>query len=289
MSTISKDLLSRVLRRLELCEPLTADLQTLQGIYYSWCLHLPFDNLRKMIALKSQGKMTLPGLDAPDFFESWLENGNGATCWPMANALYELLISIGFDAHRITGYMRDLGVINHGSVKVLINGQNYIAEASLLLNNILALGQETIIQNDSVFPVEIEKERESHLLWLQTPPGKDFYYCRIISNPVEFSVFQEGYESSRERSIFNHKLFARRNYPGKLIVLWGNSYFSKTINGIEIHDLSRDEVCQTLHRDFVISERLINEWVNSGCLDASFEKHSGTPPPPVTIIPPSLR
>jgi hypothetical protein len=100
---------------------------------------VPFDNLRKMIALKSENKQALPGLNASDFFENWVENGAGATGWPMANAFYELLISIGFDAQRITGYMRDLGVIKHGSVKVLINGVNYIADASLLLNQVLLL------------------------------------------------------------------------------------------------------------------------------------------------------
>ena len=289
MTKISQELQTKILDRLKLSKPITADIQALRSLYFSWCLNVPFDNLRKMIALKSENKQALPGLNASDFFENWLENGAGATCWPMANAFYELLISIGFDAQRITGYMRDLGIINHGSVKVFINGQNYIADPSLLLNQVLLLEQETLIQRDSVFPVELEKDGESHLLWMQTPPGNDFFYCRIISTPVEFLVFDERYEASRDRSIFNQRLYARKNYPGKLIILWGNAYFSKTINGIDYRELSRDEVCQALRSDIGISENLINEWVISGCLDASFEKPSGSPPPLITLKPPSLR
>ena len=242
-----------------------------------------------MIALKSENKQNLPGLDASDFFKNWLEHGTGATCWPMANAFYELLISIGFDARRITGYMRDLGVLNHGSVKVTINGQNYIADASLLLNKVFLIGQDTLIENDPVFQAEIEKDGESHLLWMQTPPGNDFFYCRILSNPVEFPVFDEGYEESRERSIFNQRLYVRRNYPGKIIILRGNTYFSKTIEGIEQRELSGDEVCHTLQKEIGISRKLINDWVISGCLDASLEKPSGPPPPPLKIKPPSQR
>ena len=289
MTEISNEIQTKILKHLEISEPITTDLQTLQRIYTSWCLHVPFDNIRKMIALQSEYKQKLPGLDAFDFFENWLENGSGATCWPMANAFYELLISIGFDAKRIAGYMRDLGVLNHASVKVIINGQNYIAEAAFFLNKVFLLGQDTIIENDPVFPAEIEKEGESHLLWMQTPPGKDFFYCRINSNPVDFLFFNEGYEASRDRSIFNQRLYARKNYPDKLIILWGNTYVLKTINGVDYRELSRDEVCLALRNDIGISENLINKWIVAGCLEASFGKPTGPPPPPLTIKPPSQR
>ncbi|MBK9735501.1 MAG: arylamine N-acetyltransferase [Saprospiraceae bacterium] len=140
MTLVSANLQSKLLKRLGCSESTSRDLKTLQHIYSSWCLQVPFDNLRKMIALKSESNQKLPGLDASDFFENWLENGCGGTCWPMANAFYELLISIGFDAKRMAGYMRDLGALNHGSVKVLIDGQNYITEASLLLNKSVPTG-----------------------------------------------------------------------------------------------------------------------------------------------------
>src|SRR3989304_1242155 len=189
MIELSKDLLNRVLDRLGFNEPLVADVINLQRLYSSWCMNVPFDNVRKMVVLKSQDKRPLPGLNAEEFFENWLKNGSGATCWPMANALSELLSSLGYYACRVVGYMRDLGIMNHGSVKVSINGLDYLADASLLLNVILPLDHKTFIHEDPVFPVESESDGESHNVWMLTPPGSDYFYCRIISDPVEFSLF----------------------------------------------------------------------------------------------------
>jgi arylamine N-acetyltransferase len=286
---LSKDLLTRVLDRLGFNELPSADETTLRRLYTSWCMNVPFDNVRKMIVLKSEDKQPLPGLDVADFFENWLRNGSGATCWPMANSMFELLSSLGYHTNRVTGFMRDLGIINHGSVKVSINGLDYLTDASMLLNVILPLDQSTFIHDDPVFPVESEPDGESHIIWILTPPGSDYYYCRIIGDPVEFSLFDKRYEASREQSIFNQRLYARRNYPDELIILWGNVRFSKTAIGIERRDLSRDEVCKVLHKDIGISDSLINEWVDSGSLNASFEPPSGPSPKSSSIKPPSQR
>lgn len=231
----------------------------------------------------------MPGLDAAHYFENWLANGSGATCWPMANAFYELLMALGYQAYRVAGYMRDLGILNHGSVKVSINKQDYLADASLLLNVILPLGHGTVINRDPVFPVELETGGSSPLLWIRTPPGDEYFYCRIITDPLEFAVFDERHEASQTGSIFNQRLYARRNFPGELIVLWANARYSKILHSIEHRELTRDELCEALHTDIGISYSLINEWAATGSLEASFEKPSGPKPPAVTVKPPSQR
>jgi len=289
MNGLSNNLVNRVLARLDFRIPAEANLETLQALYATWCSHIPFDNIRKMIALASGDKRVLPGLNAADFFENWLTHGSGATCWPMANAFYELLISLGYDACRIAGSMRDMGMLNHGSVKVVINKQDFLADASLLLNIILPLGQETFLQNDPVYPVELEADKASHLLWMKTPPNEEYFYCRLTGDPVEYSLFDERYEASRAMSIFNQRLYARRNYPDKLILLWGNTRFSKTVNGVDHRELTRDELCEALHHDIGVSYSLINEWATSGGLESSFEKPSGPRPPAITLKPPSQR
>lgn len=289
MNGLSNQLVNRVLTRLDFPFPATADLATLQQLYAAWCKHLPFDNIRKMISLRTGDNKPLPGLDAAEFFENYLTNGSGATCWPMANAFYELLLSVGFQASRVAGYMMDLGILNHGSVKVTINNQEYFADAPLLLNVILPLGQGIFIHNDPVLPVELEPQETSNLVWIKPLPGNEYFYCRMISDPVSYSLFQEGYEASRTGSIFNQRLYARRNYPGELIVLWGNTRFSKTIHGIDCRELSPDELCEAMHRDIGISYSLINEWAASGSLENSFEKPSGQRPPAITSKPPSQR
>jgi len=289
MKGLSIQLAERMLSRLDLPYPVTADLATLQTLYAAWCHHLPFDNIRKMIALRTGGNQPLPGLDAEEFFENYLATGAGATCWPMANAFNELLLSLGYQSSLVAGYMLDLGVLNHGSVKVTINQREYFADAPLLLNVILPLGQGIVIHNDPLVPVELEPQEGSNLVWIKPLPGNEYFYCRMISDPVPWSLFAEGYEASRTMSIFNQRLYARRNHPGELIVLWGNTRFSKTVNGIESRELSPAELCEALHRDIGISYSLINEWATSGSLEASFEKSSGPKPPPVTAKPPSQR
>ncbi len=289
MTRLSKKLLNQVLDRLGFKEPPAADVPALQRLYSSWSMHVPFDNVRKMIVLKAEVKLPLPCLDAEEFFENWLKNGSGATCWPMANAFYELITSLGYHASRVAGLMGDLGIINHGSVKVSINNLDYLADASLLLNVILPLDNKTYLYENPVFPVESEPDGASHLVWMLTPPENKYFYCRMKGDPVEFSLFDERYEASREKSIFNQRLYARRNYPGELIILWGNTRFSKTVNGTDRRDLSRDELCNALKTDIGISESLINDWIASGSLDASFEPPSGPPTPPSDMKPPSKR
>ncbi len=286
---LSTGLVNRVLARLGFPDQVTADPETLQQLYAAWCMNMPFDNTRKMIALFSGNNQPLPGLDATDYFENWLRHGTGATCWPMANAWYELLVALGFNAFRLAGYMRDTGVINHGSVKVNFGEKVYLADPSLLLNVILPLGEGTIIHDDPVYPVELEHDHPSELVWMFTPPNEQYFYCRMNTGPVDFPVFEERYEASRAMSIFNQRIYARRNYPGKLNLVWGNSFFSKTKQGVEHRELTGDELCETLHKEIGISYPLINEWAASGCLEASFEKHSGPKPPAVAVKPPSQR
>src|SRR6476620_7105682 len=84
-------LLSRVISRLELPNTLAIDLAGLTTVYAAWCRSVPFDNVRKMIAIRSGDNAAMPGLDAADFFENWLANGSGGTCWPSSNALFTLL------------------------------------------------------------------------------------------------------------------------------------------------------------------------------------------------------
>src|SRR5512144_629704 len=106
----------RVLARLGFTAPPSADLDGLHAIYRAWCVGVPFDNVRKMIALRADRSPILPGGHAGPFFEDWLATGTGGTCWPTSNALFELLRSLGFDACRAAGAMRDLGIVNHATV-----------------------------------------------------------------------------------------------------------------------------------------------------------------------------
>ncbi|MEI6899258.1 MAG: arylamine N-acetyltransferase [Bacteroidota bacterium] len=286
---LSNDLINCVKERLGVQGIQAHDLNALQSLYRAWCLNIPFDNVRKMISLRTGSGAPLPGMDAGEFFENWLENGSGATCWPMSNAFYELSQSFGFNARRVAGSMRDMGFINHGSVIVRIDDHDWLSDVPLLFNTLLPLDGTVFIGNDPVYPVEVEPDIDSHLIWMLTPPGPSYFYCRLLNDAVSEDFYLQNYEQSRDKGIFNQRLYARRNTPEKLIILFGNTRFSKTSEGVEVTPLTRDQVCDSLKKEIGISSKLIEEWVSTGALEASFEPMAGSPPPPLARKPPSQR
>lgn len=286
---LDEALRDRVLLRLGFNATPPADLAGLHAIYRAWCLRVPFDNVRKMIALGANGTQPLPGGHADSFFENWLATGTGGTCWPTSNALYELLRSLGFDAWRATGAMRDLGYINHATVKVRTEDRDWLADSSLLSNAPLPLDEGVYIHTDPVIPVEVESEDGTHVVWGHTPPNSNHLPCRIYDAPESHAGYLDYYEQSRDRSPFNSRLYARRNRPGDTVVLIGGTQFVKTACSLDRRDLSPEELCEALHRDIGLSGGIIDEWVRSGGLKASLEMPGGPKPPAVTGKPPSQR
>ncbi|MBK7000415.1 MAG: arylamine N-acetyltransferase [Rhodoferax sp.] len=287
LNTVLRD---KVLERLGFSKPPTVDLDGLRALYYAWCISLPFDNVRKMIALRKTGSHFLPGGYAEDFLECWLTDGTGGTCWPSSNALFELVRSLGFESQRIVGHMRDLGIVNHGSVRVGIDGRHWLVDSSLLYNTPLPLERTVFVQDDPVFPAEVEPTGDgNHLLWVEVPPNPGYMPCRLLANEVTHAFYLACYASSHERSPFNQRLYARRNRPDELLVLVGNKRISKSRVGLSSRDLSAAELRQALRDDIGLSNRMIEDWVLSGSLEASFEAPCGSPPPPLTGEPPSKR
>ena len=278
-----------VLRRLGFESQPSVTIEGLRAVYGAWCASVPFDNVRKMIALRSAPQNPLPGGCADSFFEAWLSHGAGGTCWPTSNALFELLDSLGFAPCRITGSMRDLGIVNHASVKVALDGREWLVDSSALSEVPLPLTNEVFIHDDPVFSVEVEPEGHTHVLWIHTPPNSTALPCRLNQDHATHVFYLSKYEESRACSPFNQRLYARRNRPAEMLVLLGNTRFSKAAEGVVSRDLSSDELCEALHRDIGLSEDLIDDWVRSGSLSDSFQPSSAPKPAPVTRKPPSQR
>jgi N-hydroxyarylamine O-acetyltransferase len=283
------DLARRVLVRLGFAVPPPLDLDGLSAVYRAWCTRVPFDNTRKMIALRTGAGGPLPGVHADDFFESWLAHGTGGTCWPSSNALFALLEAARFAARRVAGSMRDLGVVSHASVKVRIDGRDWLVDSSMLLNTPLPLGADVHRGDDPVWPVEVEATDGTHVIWWQTPPNAAYMPCRLLLDPASFQECLDGYERSRGRSPFNQRLYARINRPGELVIMLGHTRFSRTAAGVLSRDLTADELLQALREDIGLSDDIVAAWAARGALEASFEPLAGPPPPPETRLPPSMR
>lgn len=289
IDSLTPALRDRVLARLGLPAPPPAGLEGLRAVYAAWCAGVPFDNVRKMIALRSGPARPLPGRDASDFFTGWLEYGAGGTCWATSHALCELLLSLGFAARPVAASMRDAGVLNHGTVAVAFDGQHWLVDSSLLTGIPLPLGTEVFVSPDAVLAAEVEPENGTHVIWADVPPNEGYLACRLLVDPADRATCLERYEASRERSPFNQRLYARRNRPGALVVLFGNRRLEKTAAGVETRDLSRARMRASLIEEIGLAPGLVDDWIAAGGLDASFEPPSGPPPPPLNRRPPSQR
>jgi N-hydroxyarylamine O-acetyltransferase len=286
---LSPGLARRILERLGFAAPPPVDLDGLSAVYRAWCTRVPFDNSRKMIALATGASGPLPGVYADDFFESWLAHGTGGTCWPSSNALFALLEAAGFDARRVAGSMRDLGVVSHASVKVRLDGRDWFVDSSMLVNRPLPLGDGVHLSADPVWPVEVEATGGTHVIWWQTPPSSACIPCRLLLDPAPFQEYLDGYERSRAHSPFNQRLYARINRPGELVILLGRTLFSRTATGVSSRDLKADELLRALREDIRLSGEIVDAWAECGALEASFEPQPGPTPRPETRLPPSMR
>lgn len=286
---LSTDLRDQVLERLGFSCPPAPDLAGLRALYLAWCHGVPFDNVRKMISLRTGEGSPLPGGHADEFFTHWLAHGCGGTCWPGSNALFELCQAAGFAARRVAGSMGDRGIVNHGSVKVAVDGHDWLVDSSLLTLVPLPLETELFRHRDPVLAIEVEPDDGTHVVWIDSPPNPGFLCCRLLVDPTDHAAYLAAYERSREGSPFNQRLYARRHRPGEIVVLMGGTRIVRTAEGTVSAELTPEEVCAALRDDLGLSGELVEQWVRSGSLAASFEPPSGPKPPPLTRQPPSQR
>ena len=284
---LSDRLAAGVRLALGLNEELSQTFEGLAKVYSVWCRRIPFDNIRKMIDLSAGGRLS--GLDPDEFFENWLENGTGGTCWPSSNALCALLRSFGFDARRVAGSMYDLGSVNHGTVMVRIDGQDWLADTCMLTNRPIPVNGELFVDNSRAATVEVEPDGDSHVIWYDFVPSPAYVPCRLLSDPATTELYEERYEVfSRDYSPFNNRLYYRDGGPDGASVILGNVRFRRTDEGLDVQEFTRDGLCEYLSASGVSGD-IIDRWISSGGLKMSFDPENIPPTPEVTGIRPSLR
>ncbi len=280
-------LLTRVRLALGILGEMPVSVDGLFKLYAAWCREVPFDNIRKMIDLSGGGRLS--GLSAFEFFENWLEHGTGGTCWPSSNALCTLLRSLGFDARRVAGSMYDLGMINHGTVKVRIDGEDWLADTCMLTHRPVPVNGEFFVDNSNEARIEVEPVEHSHVIWYDFVPSPVYVPCRLSTDPVDAALYEERYEVfSREYSPFNDRLYFRTGGPDGASVILGNVRFRRTDDGMEIHEFTRDGLCEHL-TSLGASADIIERWINAGGLERSFDPANIRQAPEITGIRPSLR
>ena len=260
------DVVDRVFVRLGFAAKPKPDKAGLDALYAAWCGNVPFDNLRKRIALASGKPDPLPGGLPEDFLAAYLEHGTSGTCWPSSNGLHALVAAAGFDVRRISASMFDRNDHNHGSLIVRLDGAEWLVDSSMLTSKLIRL-QRGVASNDDdpVHPIRVEPVDDSFRIhW---SPGRmlETVACRLMQDPVDEKFYLDRYEISRGYSVFNTALYARRSFPGKLVNLIGRTRFERTATGLTSRELEPAE----------IREALVGEFGYSPAIVASYEKTAG--------------
>ena len=260
MSAPSAALLTRAFARLGFASRPSPDRAGLEALYLAWCRHVPFDNVRKRIALAKGGSEPLPGGSPDDFLSAWLEHGTGGTCWPSSNGLHALVAACGFEVRRISASMFDRNDHNHGSLIVRLDGQEWMVDSSIE-NDVPILLERGVARaiDDPVHPIRVEPVDESFRVHWGMAQNTNTMPCRLMQDPVDEAFYLERYEISRGYSVFNTALYARRNFPGRLVSLTGRTRHEKTASGVGSRALSDTEVHDALVGELGYSERIVSE------------------------------
>lgn len=286
--SVDREKTSAVLERIGLTTAPAIDLEGLSVVYRAWCLGVPFDNAAKLIALKTGKPGNLPGIDANEFFANFLEHGIGGTCWPSSNALFSILIDLGFNARRAAGSMRDTGIVSHGSTKVRLDGSDWLVDSSMLTMKPLPLGEDLYIVSDGLWSAEVEFVDDTHVIWWDSIPAPEYIPCRLLMDDVPHEFYVERFEASRERSPFNERIYVRRNAAESILVIAGNRRFFKTSSGVDATLLTKPALEESLRSEAGFSGNVIDRLRDCGAIDASMIPPEG-PPPPATRPRPSKR
>jgi N-hydroxyarylamine O-acetyltransferase len=199
-----------VLEKLEVDRP-EPDLDGLRAVYAAWCAGVSFDNVLKLIHLAEERAGPLPGSTADEFFDAWLEHGAGGTCWSGNGALHDLLRALGFDVARALATMLPSPGIqgpNHGSVIVHVEGERWIADASILSGEPIRIPPPGEPAADGPLPRFEWLDGRPSVIWRsQSAPGG--FPCRIDRIGAGSGEWDALHQRTTDWSPFNYQLNAR--------------------------------------------------------------------------------
>ncbi len=208
-AVLPEGLIERVLSRLDMPAYPERSPRGLEAFYRAWCRHVPFDNVRKLIAVRRLQPGPLPGNDPAEFLEAFLAHGVGGTCWAGNGALCAILNGLGFDARRAVATMVVAPSLppNHGSVAVRFEGQTYLVDASIMHSKPLLVreGQPSRIDHPAWGVIGHWVDGAFTVRWrpLERGAGLD---CRIDEWSVDGARFEAQHEATRTWSPFNFAL-----------------------------------------------------------------------------------
>lgn len=255
-------LLERVLSQLGFSNPPAPAFDGLCRIYSAWCQKVPFDNVRKLIHVRSGHSGPLPGYTPADFLEAWLKFGTGGTCWSGAGALHAVLSSLGFDAYRGIGTMMAAPELppNHGTVMVRFDQKRYLVDSGILHGEPLLLQEdaETVISHPAWGIRCAKRDGRWHIQW-RPFHRLDGFECRLERFGALLQEYQQMHDKTRGWSPFNFQVTARINRGDRTVGIGFGKAVTLESDGLATErPVSMDERNAVLIETVGISEEIVS-------------------------------
>ncbi len=219
------------------------DLAGLTDVYSAWCRRVPFDNLRKLVALHFE-LPELPGIHPDDFFAAWLLTGAGGTCWGSNNALHALLVGLGFDARLHAASMFD-GEINHGTTVVRLGDERWVVDTALHGDVPAPLGATECAVEHAGFVTTVRPDGDTWLVDHPTPDPDFLIPCRL-HHEIDHAFTIEANEKTRGWSPFNDAISVGINDASGVWMLKGRTLARIDADGTTTRTLTDAEVDEWL-------------------------------------------
>lgn len=235
---LPSSVVDQVVERFGFVERPSSDLDGLHALYSAWCRNVPFDNLRKLVALHYE-LPELPGIRPDDFFAGWQLTGAGATCWGSNNALHALLTALGFDARLHAASMFD-GEINHGTTLVHLDGERWLVDTAVHSDLPVAVRSTPTAVDHAGHVTTVRPDERGWVVECPTPTGEPVP-CRL-HQPIDHDATLEANERTRAWSPFNDRLRVELNDAHGVWLLEGNTLHRVTAEGRTVRTLLDAEV-----------------------------------------------
>ena len=148
-SLLPADLREKVIEKLAINADPENTTAGLNAIYQAWVMKIPYDNLRKRIIKHHYPEETPAPISAERFFNDWLNDGIGGTCWEMQEALYCLLSDLHFSTRFVLASVHQGDFqrtpYNHGTLVVAAEDDSLLFDPSLMLGQPLPLRSHSVM------------------------------------------------------------------------------------------------------------------------------------------------
>jgi len=258
-----------MLRRLGFDKPPETSLDGLSRLYRGWLRTVPFCGSRKRryYGVDPERAGPLPVMTAPDFVDAFLAEGTGGTCFPTAEALYQMLRACGFKARRAIGSMLDFPQIpgpNHGTVVAAVDGRDYLVDPFFGSIDPLPLDGSARESGPAHVAIRVEPADGAGdmpvVLWRFHTGREWFRFGFDLRYPeVSHALFTDRYEkSSGPNSVFNSHLYISRHGDGEVLTIFrGSLYRLKDDNTIDKRSIGMAERDGLLVDRFGLAEAMV--------------------------------